>query len=363
MTVMVTGIGHVGGYVVRDLLNAGQDVVIFGFFGGTGDPEDTFPPDLQFVDQLVDGTLRDRVQIVIGDVTDLDAVLRAAQDHGVTKIVHLASLLSAGVEANPPLAAQVNVVGTANIFEAAVRLKLQKVVWASSVDVFGEKSIGLDGIIRDDSPHDPPYIYGAAKVFGEQLAWRYAENHGLSITGLRLTRAYGFGEHIKAGRGGGSSWMSGMLLEPAIGSGHEVVVPFGSRSMDFLYLEDAADAFTKALDQGSDGSRNYIIRGDYRPVSEAYEFVHSLFPEAPLRLVMEDAPLPAGSSMIWRNKFDGSRAASDIGYISRFTMEQGLIRTINHNRAYAGLPPVEAVQASGAPGAGHAVPAESEAAR
>ncbi len=347
MTVMVTGIGHVGGYIVRDLLDANEKVLLYGFFGGKGDPSEAFPPDLKFVDHLVGGELRDKADIVVGDICDLDTLTRTAESNGVTKIVHLASLLSAGVEANPPLAMQVNVVGTANIFEAAARLQLAKVVWASSVDVFGDRSAYASGIVTDDSPYDPPFIYGAGKVMGEYLAERYAQNHGLSITGLRLTRAYGYGEHIKAGRGGGSSWMSGMLYEPAVGSGVPVVVPFGRRPMDFLYLEDAANAFMKALNTQLAGSQNYITRGDYRQVSEAYEFVRALFPDAPLSLVMEDAPLPAGSSLAWERRYDGSRAAADLGYTSQFNLETGLLRTINYNRANVGLPPVPMPVAEG----------------
>ncbi|KQU28453.1 MULTISPECIES: NAD-dependent epimerase/dehydratase family protein [unclassified Rhodococcus (in: high G+C Gram-positive bacteria)] len=342
MTIMLTGIGHVGGYIVRDLLDAGERVVLYGFFGGVGDPSDLFPPDLQFVDDLVGGGLRDKVDIVVGDVVDLAAIRDTMERYGVTKVIHLASLLSAGVEANPPLAASVNLVGMANILEASALHGLSKVVWASSVDVFGDKSGGADGFIRDDSPYDPPFIYGATKVFGEQLAWRYAENTGLSLTGLRLTRAYGYGEHIKAGRGGGSSWMSGMLLEPAIGSGREVLVPFGARPMDFLYLEDASRAFVRALDYTDPGSTNYITRGDFRKVSDAFDFVATLFPDAPLELVMDDAPLPPGSSYAWTRRYDGTRAANEIGYTSRYNLETGLLRTINLNRAAAGLDPVTA---------------------
>ncbi len=339
MAVMVTGIGHVGGYVVRDLLEADEQVVIYGFFGGTGGASNPGVPDLDYVDTVVGGGLRDKVRVVVGDIADLGGLVTAAERYDVTKIVHLASLLSSGVEANPPLAVRVNIVGTANVFEAATRLGMEKVAWASSVDVFGDRSVPASGIVTDDAPYDPPFIYGAGKVMCEQMAARYAANHGLDITGLRLTRVYGFGEHIKAARGGGSSWMSGLLYEPAVGGG-AVVVPFGARPMDFLYLEDVASAFMKALAYRGAGATNYIINGDYRMISEAYEFVHRLFPDAPLRLSMEDIPLPAGSSLIWTQKFDSSRAAADLGHRSRFSMEEGFLRTINNNRASAGLPPV-----------------------
>jgi nucleoside-diphosphate-sugar epimerase len=340
MAVMVTGIGHVGSYLVRDLVRAGEDVVLFGLFGGAvADASHT--PDLHVLEQVVGPDYADQMEIVVGDVTDFDALVETAKKFGVTKVVHLASLLSSAAEASPYKTMMVNCVGTANVFEMASCLDFDKVVWASSIDVFGEKSLDADGVIHDDSPYDPPFLYGGTKVMGEYLARSYGDHKGLSLTGMRLSRIYGYGEHIKAGRGGGSSWLSALLRNPALGVDEEVVVPFGGRMMDFLYLEDAADAFTKALNDTRPGSHNYLITGTHRQVSEVYEFVRLLFPEAPVRLEMEDAPLPPGSGMVWRYHFDGSGAAGDLGYRGRYTLEEGLLRTINANRASAGLEPVE----------------------
>lgn len=347
MTTMVTGIGHAGSYIVRDLLSAGEDVVLFGLFGGPGGGPDAPTPDLQVMQQVVGIDYAERVKIVVGDIRDLDALEGTAEAHGVTKVVHMASMLSAAVEANPPLAVQVNSVGTANVFETAARLKLDKVVWASSMDVFGHGPAYEGKTIDDDFPYDPPYVYGATKVFSEYLARQYARNHGLSITGMRLSRIYGYGEHIKATRGSGTSWLSSLLYDPAVGTNTEVVVPFGARSMDFVYIEDVASAFLKALAHTEPGSRNYLTLGDYRPIADAYTFVRRVFPDAPVRLDRQDAPLPSGSSMTWAVRHDGGRAAAEIDYRPRFHLEEGLLRTMNDNRAAAGLQPVSAPEPAG----------------
>src|SRR6478752_5055140 len=144
MTVLVTGIGHIGGYVVRDLLASGQRIVLYGLFGGTGKLSDPLP-DLDYLDYLLGGNARDKVAAEIGDITDLDGLTQVMERHNVRKVVHLASLISAGAEINPPLALRVNVEGTVNVFEAAVRLHLAKVVWASSVEVFGDRSVNESG--------------------------------------------------------------------------------------------------------------------------------------------------------------------------------------------------------------------------
>jgi nucleoside-diphosphate-sugar epimerase len=339
MSVMVTGIGHVGGYVVRDLLAAGERVVLYGYFGGNGDPKNLDLPDLNYLDGVLGGALRDKADIVIGDVSDLDAITQAAERYGVRSIVHLASLVSAGAEANPPRAVRVNVEGTANVFETASRLRLEKVVWASSIDVFGARSVPDSGVITDGSSYDPVNAYGAGKVMCEQLALRYYDNHGTDITGLRLSRVYGFGEHIKAARGGGSSWLSSLLYDPAVGAGPSVV-PFGRRHLDFHYVEDVAGALVGALHHRDGRGISYITHGDYRPIAEAVEFVRELLPDAQVTLDPDDKVLPAGSSISWSRRYDASGAEAALGIRSRFSMETGLYRTLNANRVFAGLPDI-----------------------
>ena len=73
-------------------------------------------------------------------------------------------------------------------------------------------------MIANDSPLDPTSAYGATKACVEQIARSYHVNHGLSVVGLRLGKVYGYGEHVKAGRGGGNTWFSSLLENPAGGS-------------------------------------------------------------------------------------------------------------------------------------------------
>jgi len=54
-------------------------------------------------------------------------------------------------------------------------------------------------------------------------------------------------------------------------------VPFGTRKMGFLYVEDVADAFLKALHHRPGGSDNYLISGDYAPLTEAVDFCRVSF--------------------------------------------------------------------------------------
>ncbi|UKA60492.1 NAD-dependent epimerase/dehydratase family protein [Arthrobacter sp. FW306-2-2C-D06B] len=337
MSVMVTGIGFVGGYVVRDLLAAGEDVVLFGFFGGSGSAEDALP-DLVYLERLLGAQDSDRISVVVGDICDLPLLLKTIDQYDVRSIVHLASLMSESSEADIPRAVRVNIDGTVNMFEAAVQRKLERVVWASSINVFGPRSLSDQGVISDDSPIDPSTVYGVCKAFLEGLGRRYYKNHGANVVGLRLSRVYGFGEHVKASRGSGSSWLSNLLEIPATGR-EPAIVPFGERSMDFQYVEDVSDAFVRAIKNKGGGGETYLTNGDYRPISDAFAFVRKLLPDADIVLTEGSAAagLAPGAQTNWAYHYDSRRASDDLGIRRRFSMEAGFYRTIRAYREFAGL--------------------------
>src|SRR5437870_7665578 len=148
MAVLVTGIGFVGAYIVRDLVEAGEDVVLYGLFGGRPDGIGEYP-DIDNAKYIVGEPGWDRVTVVVGDIRDRDLLSRTINAHGVTGIIHLASLVAAASERNIPRAIEVNVGGSVNVFEAALENRVERVVWASSINVYGPRSITAPGTIDD----------------------------------------------------------------------------------------------------------------------------------------------------------------------------------------------------------------------
>lgn len=127
------------------------------------------------------------VETVVADICDAKRVQDIADGCGA--IVHLAAKVHAlddfGEEQDYEA---VNINGTKHILDAAVRSRVNRVVFASSVKVFGEETIGC---VDETQVPDPQTAYGRSKWRAEQLVSEYAARHGLTAVSLRLPMVYG----------------------------------------------------------------------------------------------------------------------------------------------------------------------------
>lgn len=119
--------------------------------------------------------------VTVADVTspaDLDGVVPGAE-----AIVHLAGQPT---EAPWPVIRNANIEGTYQVFEAARRHGVARVVYASSNHAVGFTPVPASGELPDDLPPRPDTLYGVSKVFGEALARYYTDRYGLRVACLRI---------------------------------------------------------------------------------------------------------------------------------------------------------------------------------
>ncbi len=132
------------------------------------------------------------------DVLDAEALEHTITTYGITQIYHLAAILSAKAEQNPKRAWHINMDGLMHVLDLAVKHRLDKVYWPSSIAVFGPMT---PKTATQYCERDPETIYGITKQAGERLCAWYQKTHGLDVRSLRYPGLISW----KASAGGGTT--------------------------------------------------------------------------------------------------------------------------------------------------------------
>ncbi len=191
-----------------------------------------------------DAVARAGVTVIGGsDIRDLDALTGAVAQYGITSIIHLAAWQVPLCRADPATGAAVNVVGTANVFEAARKSKsfqsqIKRITYFSSAAVFGSPSQYPPGPLTDSSPRLPSTHYGAYKVCNEDLAKVYWSEHQIPSIGFRPLTVYG------PARDFGVTADPTLAIKAAL-LGRRFDIRF-SGSTDMIYVDDVATAVIAA---------------------------------------------------------------------------------------------------------------------
>ncbi len=180
--VLVTGgSGNIGSHVVDQVIAEGcKKVVVFDNFSG-GQHVDLRENLSSALSQT-----KTKVEVISADVRsreDLDEAMK-----GVDYVFHEASVLLLESMSKPQKAIDVNIQGTFNVFQAAIKAGVKKVVWASSGSVFGEP---LRLPVDEDHPFNNKTFYGATKAACEMMATSLNFTNGLKHVGLRYYNVYG----------------------------------------------------------------------------------------------------------------------------------------------------------------------------
>lgn len=244
MRVLVTGAaGFLGRHVARHFAAEGWDVAGF----------DVAP------------LSEPRVEFHQGDLTEGNSVDRAIK--GFDVVAHIGAIgdvYLAGDE--PALAAEVNVVGTANVVEAALRHGA-RVVYASTWEVYGEP---MSEPIDEDHPTMPDHPYSITKLAGESLLLAAASLRGLSAMALRLGTAYGTGLRPNS--------VFRVFIDKARRGEPITIQGDGSQGRQFTHASDIARAFELASRSDASGMAINIVAPDLVTIKELADSIQSRLP-------------------------------------------------------------------------------------
>lgn len=234
MKILVTGgAGFIGSHITKKLFERGDEVVIIDNFN------DYYNPKLK----------EDRLKILLkgckfklyrGDIRDQKFLEKVFKKEKIDKIVHLAAM--AGVRysiQNPSVCADVNINGSINLLEMAVKYKIKNFVFASSSSVYGNNK--KTPFSEEDSVDCPVSMYAATKKADELIAHMYHHIYSLNITALRFFTVYG---------PWGRPDMSYFLFTDAIFKGKPIkVFNYGKMTRNFTYIDDIVSGTIKVLDK------------------------------------------------------------------------------------------------------------------
>jgi len=303
MNVMVTGgYGHVGIYLVRQLLEAGDRVVVFD--------QNTTPNPMHYPFDPKDWP---NLTFVQGDIRNMAQLEETCRKYEIESLAHLVAMLAAESKLDPVKSVEVNCNGIQNSFEAARRLGMKRVVWTSSLSVYGPQSAYGDKPLANDAPHYPRDLYGICKSFGERLATIYSDAYGTNIVAIRFTQGYGVGRM----RGGGL-WTVDMTQNSV--TGKPIVIANGDDSHNWILAEDEADVVFTALKKDKVKSGSYNMSGEVASKKEVAAYVKELAPQANITLTPGKHD-PA-------RFFDDSELQKEIGWKPKHTLKEGLRKTV-----------------------------------
>jgi UDP-glucose 4-epimerase len=306
--ILVTGAcGRIGSHVVRQLL--AQDVDVLG------------------VDSVVHaghlGEAARRVALRAADVQDLAALLRIMREDTTTRVIHLAAALGDQYDTQPWGSYQVNLGGTINVLEAARLAGVERVVAASTHNIYprayGEYGPPTWRPIAEDHPPDPRRPYAVMKLAGEYMGRIYAERFGVDFAAVRFASYYGAERAIRRGNKF-PDLLNGMILDAVEGI-PTTIERGGDQVFDPVYIKDCAHGIIRAaLADGPRAGRIYNIGGGSpRRLADAAALVERILPGA---RVTVGPGLPEGHAH--HPPLDIGRARAEIGYAPQFTLEAGI---------------------------------------
>jgi nucleoside-diphosphate-sugar epimerase len=319
------GTGFLGGELVKQLIGRGHQVTAL-------------------VRSLDKATLLNTlgVQLHVGDITNRDS-LRAPME-GVDGVFHVAAWYKVGERNSAPIAEQVNVEGTRNVLEVARDLHIPRIVYTSTVAVFGD----THGRMVDESY----YFSGPFLTAYDRSKWKAhyevavpMARAGLPIVIVMPGAVYGPGD---------TSALRATLVQ--LLRGRLLVTP---RSVAFawVYVEDAARGLRQAMDQGRVGE-TYLLTGPVHTFEEALDLAaHIAHKRAPifhprpvvmrtagklvgmlekwdmhLPIAAETLRLMAGTTWI----ASSAKAEKELGFTAR-PLDEGLRHTIEHELRQLGM--------------------------
>ena len=299
MNILVTGgAGFIGSNVVDVLVEKGHKVIVVDDLS-TGKKEN-LNPNTRFFNL---------------DLRDKDALDKVFQNIRPEAIYHLAAQIDVRKSAaDPAFDASVNIIGSINLFELAVKYNVGRIIFSSTGGaLYGEPK---NLLAKENTPIAPLAPYGVSKYCTEQYLNYFERMYGIERVILRYANVYG-PRQDPLGEAGVIAIFTGRILNEE----NPIIYGDGNQTRDYIYVGDIVKANLIAMD-GRQGI--YIIgTGIETSVNELVKMFSAIL-NKDIKPVYE----PPRKGEVQRITLDVTKAKEELGFIPQFSLEEGLKKTI-----------------------------------
>lgn len=304
LRIIVTGgAGFIGSTIVKTLAENSNEIIVL---------DDLSSGNYSNIEKLESAG---KIRFIKGSITDLELLNNVSKD--VDYIFHHAAIASVPKSVNDPKTTNdVNLNGTLNVLMASRKNNIKKVIFASSSSVYGETT---DMPIKENLNPQPLSPYAVTKLASEYYCNAFTEVYGLPTVALRYFNVYGPRQDPLSDYAA----VIPIFIRRTLDDKKLVVYGDGEQIRDFVFVKDVVKANILAAESKETGVFN-IAGGKRITINDLASLIIRLC-EKKLEIEYAD-PRPGDIKL---SLADISKAKEKLGYIPRFSLEEGLNETLN----------------------------------
>lgn len=209
----------------------------------------------------------------------------------------------------------INVLGTFNIVEAIRKYSDSKIIFSSSLQVYGFKRKKI--LLNENDPLDPTNVYGLSKKLAEEIIFRYGNYYGLNYTIFRISNIYG--PRCKPNYNS----VVATFIELINNNKEFVINGTGNQVRDFIFVEDVVDAFSRLLKLPMNNNNVYnISSGKATSINNLIDLLQDLIQQKiNIRYINENI---ANDYLVGNH----NKAFNDLNFKARTNLKEGLIKCL-----------------------------------
>ncbi|HIA07330.1 MAG TPA: SDR family NAD(P)-dependent oxidoreductase [Flavobacteriales bacterium] len=308
---VIGGAGFIGSHIVDQLLQEDvKEVTIYDNF--TRGRSDNITEALK--------NPRCKVFEIGGDILQTDILDKAME--GVDGVIHLAAMWLLHCHEFPRSAFDVNVRGTFNVIESAIKNNVSRVVYSSSASVYGN---AVEIPMTEDHIYNNDTFYGATKIAGEHMFKSLGTRYGLNWVGLRYMNVYGPRQDYE----GAYIAVMHKILDRLSNGLKPMVFGDGSQQYDFVAVQDCARANICALKADVSGECYNVGRGIGTSILDLTNLLIKLS-----GVESEIQYEPEGLTFVTNRIGSIEKAEKDLGYKWTIDLEEGMQALIDWRNSH-----------------------------